>query len=455
MGVTIGLPMLDAMVPAGTAWARTAAAAPARRLVAMEIVHGAAGAAPFGAKNNLWVPAQVGANFDLTPTSLSPLEPFRKHVTIISHTDVKNAEALSAPEIGGDHYRSSAVMFTQTHPYQTQGNDVRAGTSMDQIFAGRFGQTTPIPSMQLTIESVDQAGGCLYGYSCIYTDTISWASPTRPMPMVRDPRVVFDQLFGAGATPEDRAASVRANKSILDWVSREVQKLRREIGPSDQARVDEYLDTLREIERRIQQTEARNASGDPRELPSAPVGVPDAFGEHVHLMMDMIALAFQADATRVFSFKLGRDASSRTYPDSGVNGAFHGTSHHANSESKIKDLALINKYHVSMVPYLLEKLAKSVEGDATILDNSLIIYGSPMADPNVHNHSRCPLFIAGHAGGAIKGGLHVKAPDGTPMANAMLSMLQALGHDDLTTFGDSTGTLDLNREQSPVSTTQG
>jgi hypothetical protein len=455
MGVTIGLPMLDAMVPAGTAWARTAVAAPAQRLVAMEMVHGAAGASPFGAKNNLWVPGQVGRNFDLAPTSLSPLQPFRNHITIISHTDVKNAEALSAPEIGGDHYRSSAVMFTQTHPYQTQGNDVRAGTSLDQLFAERFGQTTPLPSMQLTIESVDQAGGCLYGYSCIYTDTISWASPTRPMPMVRDPRVVFDQLFGAGATAEDRAASVQANKSILDWVSTEVHKLRREVGLSDQARLDEYLDTLREIERRIQRTEARNASGDPRDLPSAPVGVPDSFGEHVHLMMDMMALAFQADATRVFSFKLGRDASSRTYPDSGVNGAFHSMSHHGNSESKIKDLALINKYHVSMVPYLLEKLAKSVEGDATILDNSLIIYASPMADPNVHNHSRCPLFIAGHAGGAIKGGLHVKAPDGTPMANAMLSMLQALGHDDLTTFGDSTGTLDLNKEQSTVSTTQG
>jgi hypothetical protein len=453
MGVTIGLPMLDAMVPARTAWAKTAAADAPRRLVAMEMVHGAAGMSPFGATNNLWVPAQVGRRFDLTPTSLSPLEPFRDHITIISHTDVRNAEALSAPEIGGDHYRSSAVMFTQAHPRQTQGNDVQAGTSMDQIFARRFGQATPIPSMQLTIESVDQTGGCLYGYSCIYTDTISWASATQPLPMVRDPRVVFDQLFGTGATPEERAASTQANRSILDWVTAEVTKIRREIGRRDQMRFDEYLETVREIERRIQQTEMRNAASDSRALPSAPMGVPDSFEEHVHLMMDLIALAFQADTTRVFSFKLARDASSRAYPESGVNVPFHGTSHHGGNETKIKELATINKYHVSMVPYLLDKLKKSVEGDATILDNSLIIYGSPMSDPNVHNHSRCPLFIAGHAGGSIKGGLHVKAPDGTPMANAMLSMLEALGHDDMTAFGDSTAALDLNKVETAAGTT--
>ncbi len=453
LGVTMGLPLLDAMVPAGTAWARThaAASAGARRLVAMEMVHGAAGCSAFGARNNMWSPAQVGRSFDLTPSSLSPLEPFRDHLTIISNTDVKNADACIPSEIGGDHYRSSAVMFTQSHPFQTQGSDVRAGVSLDQLFAEKFGQDTPIPSMQLTIESVDQSGGCLYGYSCVYTDTISWASATRPLPMVRDPRIVFDQLFGAGATPEARAAGRQANKSIIDWVAGEVQALRAVLGGADRVRLDGYLESVREIERRIQRTEASNSSGEVRELPEAPIGVPDSFAEHVQLMMDLIALAFAADATRVFSFKLGRDASSRAYPESGVSSAFHGASHHGDNEAKIKEFALINRYHVGMVTYLLDKLNKTADGGSTMLDNSLIIYGSPMADPNVHNHRRAPLFIAGHGGGAVRGGRHIKVADGTPMANAMLSMLHALGHGELTAFGDSTGTVDLNADQSSES----
>jgi hypothetical protein len=446
MGVTVALPVLDAMIPASTAFAKTAAAASSSktRLICMEMVHGSAGATPIGLKKNLWSPEKVGAEFDLESSSLAPLAPFRDYITIVSNTDVRNAEAFTLPEIGGDHFRASAVFLTQSHPKQTQGSDVLAGTSFDQLYAQRFGQDTPIPSMQLSIENVDQAGGCVYGYSCVYTDTISWSSPKTPMPMVRDPRVVFDQLFGVGATPEERAANRRADKSILDWITAQVTGLRKELGPSDRARLQDYLENIREIERRIQQVEARNSSGESRELPDAPIGVPDSFSEHVKIMMDLQVLAFASDVTRVFSFKLGRDGSSRSYPESGVTTGFHPASHHGEREERIMDYAKINRYHVSMVPYLLEKMKNTPDGDGNLLDNSLVIYGSPMGDSNVHNHKRCPLFFAGHMGGRLKGGLHLKAADGTPMANAMLTLLHKLGCNDMQTFGDSAAEFDLN-----------
>jgi hypothetical protein len=437
MGVTMALPFLDAMVPAFAAPNRKV------RLVCMEMVHGSAGSTAIGVKKNLFAPVKTGRDFEFSPT-LEPLAPFRDHVTIVSNTDLHNAEAFSLPEIGGDHFRASAVFLTQSHPKQTEGNDVYAGTSLDQLYAEKFGQDTPIPSMQLSVEAVDQAGGCTYGYSCIYTDTISWASPTRPLPMVRDPRVVFDQLFGVGATPEQRAESLKADRSILDWINGQVGQLKRNLGASDRQRLNEYVENVREIERRIQRVEARNASGEQRDLPEAPIGVPDSFEEHVHILMDLIALAFAADTTRVFSFKLGRDASGRSYPESGITTGFHNASHHGEREDRIMDFAKINRYHVSMVPYLLEKLKSTPDGDSNLLENSLVLYGSPMGDSNIHNHRRVPLFLAGHAGGALKGGVHIKAPDGTPMANPMLTVLRGLGRTDLEKFGDSSGELDLN-----------
>ena len=450
MGVTVALPLLEAMTPARNAWGASVAGKKVR-LVCIEMVHGSAGSSAIGIQKNLWAPAAVGSSFDLAATSLKPLEPFRDYVTIVSNTDVRNAEAFTAPEIGGDHFRSSAVFLTQMHPKQTQGSDVRAGTSLDQIYAQRFGQDTPIPSMQLCIENVDQAGGCSYGYSCTYTDSISWASPSQPLPMTRDPRFVFDQLFGVGATPQERAERRAEDRSILDWLTTATARLKKELGASDQARLAEYLDDVREIERRIQQVEAYNSSGEPRELPGAPVGVPDSFSEHVKLMFDLQALAFASDITRVFTFKLGRDASNRVYPESGFKGAFHSASHHGEKEDRIIDFAKINAYHVSMVPYFLERLSKMSDGNASLLDNSLIVYGSPMGDSNLHNHKRCPLFLVGRAGGQLKGGLHVKAADGTPMANVMLSVLHKLGVDDMPQFGDSTGELDLT--SAPAMTT--
>jgi hypothetical protein len=441
MGVTVALPLLDAMVPAGTAWAKTAAGRV--RLACIEMVHGSAGATTYGASKNMWSPAAVGREFDLSPTSLIALEPYREYLTIVSNTDVRNAEAFEAPEIGGDHFRSSAVFLTQAHPLQTKGSNVRAGTSMDQYYAQRFGQETPIPSMQLCIETVDQAGGCSYGYSCVYTDTISWAGPGDPLPMIRDPRVVFDQLFGIGATPEERATRRMEDRSILDSITAAVGRLKRDLGSADRARLTDYLDDVREIERRIQKVEAQNTSGEPRELPGAPAGVPDSFAEHVKLMFDLQAVAFASDITRVFSFKLGRDASSRSYPESGVKAGFHPASHHQEREDRIAEFAKINTYHVSLMPYFLEKLKATPDGDQNLLENTLVLYGSPMGNSNVHNHKRCPLFLAGHAGGTLKGNLHLKAPEGTPMANVMLTLMHNLGLDDIQQFGDSTGTFDV------------
>ena len=442
VGATVALPFLEAMVPARTVLAKTAAAG-RTRLAAIEMVHGAAGSTQFGIARNMWSPAAVGRGFDLTPSSLSPLEPFRDYLTIVSNTDCKNAEAFGPGEIGGDHFRSSAVFLTQAHPKQTEGSDVFVGPSMDQLYAQKFGQETPIPSMQLCIENVDQSGGCAYGYACVYTDTISWAAPTTPLPMVRDPRSAFDQLFGVGATPEQRAANRRTDRSILDWVTQEVRRISKDLGATDRNRLDDYLEDIREIERRIQKVEAYNASGEPRELPGAPMGIPDAFEDHVRLMFDLQAVAFAADITRVFSFKLGRDGSARVYPQSGAALPFHPASHHGENEARIAQFAQINKHHVSLVPYFLEKLKSIQEGDGNLLDKTLVVYGSPMGNSNVHNHKRCPLFLVGKANGRLKGGLHLKAADGTPMANVMLQLLHDLGRSDIESFGDSTGTFSL------------
>ena len=440
MGAAVALPFLDAMVPAGRSRAAGATVATEQtRLVAIEMVHGAAGSNEYGASQNLWSPATVGRDFDLTSGALSSLEPYRDYLTIISNTDVQGAEAITAPEIGGDHFRSSAVFLTQSHPKQTEGSDVLVGTSLDQYYAKRFGQDTPIPSMQLCIENINQSGGCAYGYTCVYTDSISWASPTEPLPVIRDPRVAFELLFGAGGTAEERILRRQTDRSILDWIVGRVAQLKRELGPTDRQRLENYLDDIREIERRIERIEEYNESGELREMPEAPAGVPDSFEEHVKLMFDLQVLAFESDLTRVFSVKMGRDSSARVFAESGVDRPFHPASHHGGNEDAIEDFALINRYHVSMIPYFLGRLKNTMDGDASLLDKSMIIYGSPMGDPNVHNHKRCPLFVVGGANGKLAGNLHLKAPAGTPMANVMLSLMHKLGLDDMESFGNSTG----------------
>jgi hypothetical protein len=444
MGATVALPFLDAMVPARRPWARTEAGAAAdqTRLICMEMSHGSAGSNAWGAAQNMWAPAAAGSEFDLTPSALLPLDPYRKDLVIVSNTDCKMAEAYAPKEIGGDHFRSTAVFLTQSHCKQTQGSDVLAGTSLDQLYAHRFGQDTPIPSMQLCIENINQSGGCAYGYTCVYTDTLSWASPTDPLPVIRDPRAAFEQLFGGGATPDERAARRRTNRSILDWITVRIGELQGTLGPADRQRLDRYLDNVREIERRIQKIEEQNSSRDPgatvQPLPATPTGVPDSYAEHVHLMFDLQVLAFASDLTRVFSFKMSRDSSARVFPESGVDRPFHPCSHHGGREKGVTDFYNINKYHISLIPYLLDKLQDTMDGDRDLLAKTMILYGSAMGDSNLHNHKKCPLFIAGGANGQLQGNRHFPAPDGTPMANVMLSLLHKLGLEDLESFGDST-----------------
>ena len=444
IGTTVALPFLDAMVPAGRSGATVLAAADTTRLVCIEEVHGLPGCNDWGADRHLFAPATVGQDFELVEDNpLKSLEPFRDHLTIISNTDVRMAEAFAPPEIGGDHFRSSAVFLTQSHPKQTQGSDLFVGTSLDQLYARQFGQSTPHPSMQFCIENLDQAGGCTYNYSCAYTDSISWVSPSDPLPMIRDPRVAFDMLFGAGGTPEERAERRATRRSILDWILTDVAEVRNELGAVDRRRMDRYLDNVREVERRIQLVERHNDGAEPRELPDAPPGVPDSFSEHMQLMFDLQVLAMETDMTRVISFKTGRDAQNRVFPESGTNRPFHPASHHGNNERRIMDFNTICRYRVGQLPYFLERLQNTVEGEASLLDKTAIIWGSPMADGNIHNHRRCPLVLLGGANGHLTGNLHLRASDGTPMANAMLALMQSLGL-ELDGFGDSSGTFSLS-----------
>lgn len=435
MGATLALPFLESMVPAQTPLQKTAAA-PKPRLACIEIVHGAAGSTVEGGKKNYWGPAKTGRDFDLSE-SLMPLKELREYITVISHTDLGPANASKPQEVGGDHFRSSAAFLTAGHARMTEGADIELATSIDQLYAQRFGQDTPLPSIQLSIESTDGAGACDYGYSCVYSDTISWASPTDPLPMTRDPRQAFESLFGDGGTPAQRAIRLKEKRSVLDQVMRDAARLQKELPASDRNRLASYLDDIREIERRIQRIEAYNAGNDTRELPTAPMGVPDSFEEHVALMFDLQVLAFQAEITRVSAFKMSRDVCQRIYPESGVKTTFHTCSHHGESPEKIAEFAKLNQYHVSKVAHFLEKLKKTPDGDGNLLDHSLVLYGSPMGDSNVHNHIRVPVFLAGHANGNVEGSVHIVAADGTPMANILLTVLHKLGMPE-TKIGDST-----------------
>jgi uncharacterized protein DUF1552 len=445
LGAAVALPHLDAMIPAGRMSGAVARANEKRTpLIAIEEVHGLAGCNEWGASQHLFAPEIIGKDFEMAPNSaLISLEPWQDDLTIVSNTDVRMAEAFTAPEIGGDHFRSSAVFLTQSHPKQTQGSDLFVGTSLDQIYAQRFGQDTPLPSMQFTIPNIDQAGGCTYNYSCAYTDSLSWASPSEPLPMIRDPRVAFDMLFGAGSSPADRAERRAMRSSILDWITGEVTAMNRQLGSEDRRRMEQYLNNVREIERRIEMVETGNSSGEERAIPEAPAGVPDSYREHMELMFDLQVLAIQTDMTRVITFKTGRDSENRVFPESGSDRPFHPASHHGGREESVLEFNKICQYRVSMLPYLLDRLKNTMDGDMNLLDRSLVMFGSPMADSNLHNHRRCPLILLGGGNGILEGNLHLKAADGTPMANAMLTILQELGLDDMENFGDSTGGLML------------
>jgi len=438
IGATLSLPLLDAMLPA-LASSQAVAALNKTRLACVEIVHGAAGSTMDGTNKHYWSPIKEGADFEFTQT-LQPLESYRDYLTIISGTDLNPAGAYAPSEEGGDHFRSSAAFLTASHPKMTESSDIYAGTSLDQIYAQKYGQDSPLPSIQLAIEDVDATGACAYGYACVYSDTISWASPTEPLPMTLDPRMAFENLFGDGSTAKERLQRRELDQSILDGIVKEVPRLQSNLGSGDKARLDGYLDNVREIERRIQNVEKYNRQNAAATLPTAPLGIPESYAEHVKLMFDLQVLAFAADVTRVSAFKMSRDVSQRVFDGTGVTTPFHSSSHHGESPARIAEFAKINRYHVSLLGYFLEKLKNTPDGDSNLLERSLVLYGSPMGDSNVHNHKRVPMLLAGHANGAFKGNYHLKTPDGTPTANVYQTVLNKLGVQSRS-IGDSTGTL--------------
>ena len=434
MGAAVGLPLLDAMVPAQTPLSQTAAGGRRIRLACIEMVHGAAGSAEDASSRHYWSPTQEGSDFEFS-YSLEALAPFREYITIISGTDARQAEAFQPTEVGADHFRSSAVFLTAAHPKQTDGADVCNGVSIDQIYAQTAAHfaldptDTACPSIQLGIESVDPTGSYGFRYSAVYSDAISWASPTTPLRAEINPRVVFEKLFGA-AHPEAG--------SILDGTASDTAKLQSTLGPSDARRVEQYRADIRDVELRIQAIEKHNASGERRQLASAPLGVPDSWERHIELMFDLQVLAFAAEITRVSSFKMSHDVSNRIFPESGVRTPFHSLSHHEEKPARIAEFAKLNRYHVGRLPYFLEKLKNTPDGDGSLLDHALVLYGSPMGDSHCHNHRRVPLWLAGRAGGQLKGNLHRVCAPGTPQANALLTVLHKL-EVDIDQIGDSTG----------------
>lgn len=428
IGAAFALPLLDAMVPALSALAKTPAN-PVRRLGFIYI--------PNGVNVAAWTPAADGTGFEFSPT-LSPLEPLRKYVTVVSGLDNRPAEDWG--DGGGSHPRAPAAWLNAAHPKRTQGADVQAGTTIDQIAAREFGKHTQFASLELALERSDLVNACgSTGYSCVYSDTISWKTPTTPLPMENNPRNVFERLFGDGTSAAARSAQMQEDRSILDSITRELSGFQKSIGPADRRRVDEYLAAIRDIERRIQKAEEQS-EGLTLALPERPLGVPDSFEEHCKLMFDLQAIAYQADITRVGTMLLGREVSQRTYPQIGVPDPHHAISHHQNNPERHAKVAKIDRLHVTMLAHFLEKLRNTPDGDGNLLDHSLILYGGGISDGNIHSHHALPAVLAGHAAGRVAGGRHLKY-EKAPLANLLVSILESAGLPQ-ETVGDSTGTLE-------------
>ena len=430
LGVSLSLPFLDSMVPAQTPLAKTAAA-PNVRLGLCYIPHGAVMAN--------WTPATTGPISQMTRT-LAPLEPYRNQTTIVSNLAHKMAAPAGPGDNGGDHTRSPAVFLNGVHPKRTDGADIRAGVTIDQMAAQKIGQQTPLPSLEMAIEDFSGlVGSCDVGFSCAYMNTISWSTPTTPLPMEINPRVVFTRLFGDGATAEERMERIERQRSILDAIGGQVRRIQNAVGASDRARVSEYLDSVREVERRIQLAE-KQSQNSALDVPQSPSGIPDDHEDHTKLMFDLMALAFQADITRVSTMMMAREVSYRTFPKLGISEGFHPASHHQNNADRLETLTKINTYHVSLVAHLLERLKSTPDGDGNLLDHSLVLYGSGMSNSNIHNHSPLPVIVAGGAAGRLKGGRHLSYPENTPMSNLLLSILHKAGIEQ-ESVGDSTGPL--------------
>ena len=430
MGATMALPLLDGMVPALTAAAKTAA----RPIVRFCTVY-----VPNGVIMEQWTPAAEGSAFEFSPI-LKPLEPFRDHLLVLSGLD--NTGATSRTGGGGGHARSAGAFMTGIEPLQTtSSSSLQLGVSMDQIIAKALGQETPLPSLELGLEGTDTVNGvgtCDVGFSCAYQTTMAWSSPSTPLPVEANPRVVFERLFGSvGSTdPAARRARLRRQGTIIDSVLDKVHHLQGGLGQSDRQKLNEYLQSVREIERRLQNAEAQG-----RELPvvESPVGIPVSYDEHARLMFDMQALAFQTDTTRVITFQVGREQSGATYPQIGVSDSHHPISHHGGDKNKIASLVKINTYHTTLFSYFLEKLASTTDGDGTLLDHVITLYGSAMSEGNGHDLTNLPILLAGGGAGHIKSGRHIKYPERTQrLTNLQLTLLNTLGV-PTETFGDSTG----------------
>lgn len=429
-GAALALPFLDAMVPAATAMAQTAAN-PKPRFVGCFVPHGMA--------PGYWVPKEEGAGFDF-PFNFKPLEPYRDQVTILSGLHSRSAEPPPGVT-GADHWVAAAFLCADK-PKKTAGADVRAGTTIDQLIAQKIGRDNLMPSMQLAVEDPGaNSSNCGEGYSCTYTNTISWSTPTQPLPMELNPQVVFERMFGDGSTIEERAARRSRDRSILDSLSGSLNRLRKDFSSEDRSRLDQYTEDVREIERRLQ-IAMKASTAAPADM-KVPVGVPQSFDEHIKLQFSLLALAFQADITRVGTLLFARDLTGRTYPESEApTASFHGVSHHGEDPKQILSLAKINQYHIKMLAYLIEKLAKTPDGDGTVLDHSLVLYGSNMGNSNQHLHYDVPHVLVGGANGKLKGGRHLAYPSKTvPTGNLLLSVLDRFDiHQD--SIGDSTGRLE-------------
>lgn len=422
-GASVALPLLDAMVPSMTAQAKTAAAG-VRRLGFVYI--------PMGSNISMWTPRSEGDLSELSPT-LSPLEPVKDQLTVITNLELKNAYP-------GTHATSNAAFLSAAKAKWTESTDYHLGITVDQVAAKQIGQETQLPSLEMAMDLLKTVGQCDNGFACVYQNNLSWSSPTTPLPAEAHPRIVFERLFGEGGTSAERRAALRRKASLLDFVNDDIARLQGKLGGADRVKVGEYLNTVREVERRIQRAEADTADSRLPDL-DRPIGVPIEYADHAKLMFDLQVLALQGDVTRVISFQLAREASNRTYPEAGVPDPHHPTSHHGNRPEKLAKIAKINQFHVSLFAYFLERLKETREGDGTLLDHSLYMYGSGMGNPNVHDHTNLPILVAGGAAGRMKGGRHIRYREAAPLANLHLTMLDKVGV-RLDSFQDSRGKID-------------
>ena len=419
-GAAVALPLLDAMVPAHTALAATAGN-PVKRLGFVYI--------PMGSNIAQFTPKQVGRITELSPT-LRPLTPVIDQIAVLTNMELQNAYP-------GTHATANAAFLSAARAKRTESADYHLGTTVDQIAAKKIGQDTALPSLELSMDLYGSVGGCDNGYACVYNNNLSWSSPTTPLPSEAHPRIVFERLFGDGGSAADRKAALHRRGSVLDLLGEDVGRLQRELGQNDRNNVNQYLDTIREVERRIQKGESNAADSKLSDL-DRPLGVPTAFADHAKLMFDLQVLAFQGDVTRVITFQLAREASARTYPEIGVPEAHHPTSHHGGDPEKLEKLAKINTYHISLFGYFLEKLKATPDGNGSLLDHSVYLYGSCMGNSSIHSHQDLPILVAGGGAGQMKGGRHIKYDKPTPLANLHLTLLDKVGV-HLDSFQDSQG----------------